>query len=323
PAAFQSMMNDIFRDLLGVSVVIYIDDILIFSDDLESHIPVVQDVLQRLIDNNLYCNFKKCSFHVNRVDYLGLIASDKGVEVDQEKVTKAMEWSPPRNVKNVQEFLGFVNFYRRFIPNFANVARPLYDLLKKDTKWNWTEKTQTSFEALKGYLTSAPLLIQPDTTEQFFVECDASDFATGTILSQKNSEGKLCPVAYLSKSLSPAERNYDIFDKELLAIIRAFKEWRHLLEGSEKPIQVLTDHKNLEYFAKAKELNRRQIQGEEEYEVEEIVNSRKRPRKPFEYYVKWKGYDQGSNTWEPLEHLEHAKKAIEKYHKKNPHAPRP
>ncbi|QRW22541.1 Retrotransposable element Tf2 protein [Rhizoctonia solani] len=222
PAAFQGMMNEIFRDLLDVYVIIYLDDILVFSLNEKDHEVHVREVLKRLQDNDLFCNIKKCHFHVKKIDYLGFIISEFGIEVDQSKVTDAMNWSIPKNVKNIQEFLGFVNFYRRFIPNFGNMACPLYNLLKKD-------------------------------------KCDASDYATGAILSQRNSEGKLAPVAYLSKSLSPAEKNYNIFDKELLAVIRAFKEWRHLLEGSELPVQVLTDHKNLEYFSTSQSLNKRQI----------------------------------------------------------------
>ncbi|QRW17323.1 Retrotransposable element Tf2 protein [Rhizoctonia solani] len=227
PAAFQDMMNKIFRDLLD--------------------------------DNDLFCNIEKCHFHVKKIDYLGFIISEFGIEVDQSKVTDALNWSTPKNVKNIQEFLGFVNFYRRFIPNFGNMAQPLYNLLKKDSNWRWESAEQQSFDGLKKCLTSAPLLLQPDTTRQFYVECNALDYATGAILSQRNSEGKLAPVAYLSKSLSPAEKNYNIFDKELLAVIRAFKEWRHLLEGSELPVQVLTDHKNLEYFSTSQSLNKRQI----------------------------------------------------------------
>jgi hypothetical protein len=259
PAAFQHLMNDIFRDLLDVHVIIYLDDILIFSKSEAEHPTHVHEVLRRLKENNLYCNTEKCTFHVKEIDYLGLIILDKGVQVDQSKVTAALNWAAPRNVKNVQEFLGFVNFYRRFVPNFANVARPLYNLLRKDNPWQWSASEQGAFDALKAALTSARLLLQPDVRKPFFLECDASDYATGAILSQKDDEGKLHPVVFLSKSMAPAERNYNIFDKELLAIIHAFKEWRHLLEGSEAPVQVLTDHKNLEYFAKSQTLNKRQI----------------------------------------------------------------
>ncbi|QRW26231.1 Retrotransposable element Tf2 protein [Rhizoctonia solani] len=259
PAAFQDMMNKIFRDLLDVYVIIYLDDILVFSLNEKDHEAHVREVLKRLQDNDLFCNIEKCHFHVKKIDYLGFIISEFGIEVDQSKVTDAMNWSTPKNVKNIQEFLGFVNFYRQFIPNFGNMARPLYNLLKKDSTWKWEQAEQQSFDGLKKCLTSAPLLLQPNTTKQFYVECNASDYATGAILSQRNPEGKLAPVAYLSKSLSPAKKNYDIFNKELLAVIRAFKEWRHLLEGSELPVQVLTDHKNLEYFSTSQSLNKQQI----------------------------------------------------------------
>ncbi|QRW24093.1 Retrotransposable element Tf2 protein [Rhizoctonia solani] len=259
PAAFQDMMNEIFRDLLDVYVIIYLDNIVVFSLNKKDHKAHVREVLKRLQDNDLFCNIKKCHFHVKKIDYLGFIISEFGIEVNQSKVTDAMNWSVPKNVKNIQEFLGFVNFYRQFIPNFGNMAQPLYNLLKKDSLWKWESAEQQSFEGLKRCLTSAPLLLQPDTTKQFYVECNASDYTTGAILSQCNSEGKLAPVAYLSKSLSPAEKNYNIFDKELLAVIRAFKEWCHLLEGSELPVQVLTDHKNLEYFSTSQSLNKRQI----------------------------------------------------------------
>ncbi|QRW20379.1 Retrotransposable element Tf2 protein [Rhizoctonia solani] len=259
PAVFQDMMNEIFQDLLDVYVIIYLDNILVFSLNERDHEAHVQEVLKRLQDNDLFCNIEKCHFHIKKIDYLGFIILESGIEVNQSKVTDAMNWLTPKNVKNIQEFLGFVNFYRQFIPNFGNMAQPLYNLLKKDSVWKWDLAEQQSFEGLKKCLTSAPLLLQPDTTRQFYVECNASDYATGAILSQRNSEGKLAPVAYLSKSLSPAKKNYNIFDKELLAVIRAFKEWRHLLEGSELPVQVLTDHKNLEYFSTSQSLNKRQI----------------------------------------------------------------
>jgi hypothetical protein len=188
-----------------------------------------------------------------------LIASGEKVQADPSKITTAVDWPKPNNIKNVQEFLGFCNFYQRFIPSYSKIAKPLFDLLHKDKTWEWSEKAQEAFDGLKNTLKSAPVLMQPNTKEEFFLECDTSDYATGAILSQTGMDGKLHPVAFYSKSLSPAEKNYDIFDKEMLAVIRAFKEWRHLLEGTGKPIQILTDHKNLEHFATKKGLNHRQI----------------------------------------------------------------
>ncbi|QRW23764.1 Transposon Tf2-7 polyprotein [Rhizoctonia solani] len=219
PAAFQHFMNEIFRDILDVYVVVYLDNILIFSESRELHTKHLQEVLKRLQDNACYCNLEKCNFYASEVDYLGVIANGEGVKADPKKITQAVDWATPRSVKGVQEFLGFINFYRRFIHNFSKLAQPLYQLLQKNTL---------------GALIESPVLIQPDPYKEFFLECDASDFATGAVLNQKGSDDKLHPVAFLSKSLAPAERNYDIFDKELLAVVRALKEWRHLLEGTTK-----------------------------------------------------------------------------------------
>ncbi|KAJ1300254.1 hypothetical protein OPQ81_005083 [Rhizoctonia solani] len=258
PAAFQHFMNEIFRDILDVYVIVYLDDILIFSENEEDHWKHVQEVLCRLRENSCYCNIEKCVFNADEVKYLGVIANGEGVRADPDKISKVVDWATPRTVRGVQEFLGFTNFYRRFIKSFSNRAHPLYNLLRKDVAWKWGDEEDKSFQDLKTALVDSPVLIQPDISKEFFLECDASDYATGAILSQKGSDDKLHPVAFLSKTLSPAERNYDIFDKELLAVIRALREWRHLLEGSEIPVKILTDHKNLEYFQTKKELNKRQ-----------------------------------------------------------------
>ncbi|CUA68987.1 Transposon Tf2-12 polyprotein [Rhizoctonia solani] len=259
PAAFQHFMNDIFRDILDVYVVVYLDDILIFSKSQEEHVKHVQEVLKRLRDNACYCNLEKCFFFKSEVEYLGVIANGEGVRANPDKITKAVDWATPRSVKGVQEFLGFINFYRRFIKDFNKLAVPLYRLINKNVPWTWGTAEEESFNALKKALMDSPILIQPDPSKEFFLECDASDFATGAILNQKGSDDKLHPVAYLSKTLAPAERNYDIYDKELLAVIRALKEWRHLLEGTEIPVKILTDHKNLEYWTTKRDLSRRQM----------------------------------------------------------------
>ena len=164
---------------------------------------------------------------VPEVHYLGVIANREGVCVDPEKVTKAVDWATPQTIKNIQEFLGFINFYKRFIHNFNNIARPMFRLLSKDTPWKWDVEEENSFNNLKEALKESPVLIQPDVTKEFLLECDASDFATSAVLNQIGPDKKMHPVAFLSKTLAPAERNYDIYDKELLAIIRALKEWRH------------------------------------------------------------------------------------------------
>ena len=170
-----------------------------------------------------------------------------------------MEWPTPTNKWEVQSFLGFTNFYWQFIKDFSDHARPLFDLTRNDCKWHWGTAKQTAFDGLKGSMTTAPVLVSPDSTRPFRIEADSSDFATGAVLSQTSAEdGKWHPVAFFSKSLSPVERNYEIHDKEMLAIIRALQEWQHFVEGAEHQCEIWTDHKNLEYFMTAKQLNRRQ-----------------------------------------------------------------
>ncbi|KAG8725386.1 hypothetical protein FRC09_000597, partial [Ceratobasidium sp. 395] len=221
PATFQHLMNDILCDILDVFVIVYLHDILIFSKDPRDHPGHVKEVLSCLKKHNLYCNLEKCFFDITEIDYLGLIVLPEGVCVDQEKVTKAVDWKAPHNVKSLQEFLGFVNFYRKFVPYYSTKARTLFNLLRKDTVWNWDKDAQEAYEALKQTLKSAPLLIQPDPAKHFYLETDASDYATGGVLSQIAEDGKMHPIAFLSKSSSPAERNYDIYNKELLAVIKS------------------------------------------------------------------------------------------------------
>ena len=259
PATFQTMMNDIFRDLIAQgSVCVYLDDILIFTKTLEEHRLIVREVMSRLRAYKLYLKPEKCEFERTKVEYLGLIVSEGRVEMDPVKVAGVAEWPEPRNRKEVQSFLGFVNFYRRFIKDFSHIGRPLFDLTKQNTPWTWGEEQKVSFRELKDRVTTTPILIAPNDEKPYRVEADSSDFATGAILSQQGEDEKWHPIAFYSKSLSPVERNYEIHDKELLAIIRALEEWRHLLEGAKHPFEVWTDHKNLEYFRTSRKLNRRQ-----------------------------------------------------------------
>jgi hypothetical protein len=260
PATFQTMMNDLFRDLVAKGVVcVYLDDILIYTETLEEHREVLQEVLERLRTHKLFLKPEKCEFEKTRIEYLGLIVGQGHAAMDPIKVAGAKDWPRPTNVKEVQSFLGFVNFYRRFIRDFSHLARPLFDLTRKDTEWKWEEGQQAAFDGLKEAITSAPVLLFPDDGRPYRVEADSSDFATGAVLSQLSAEDeKWHPVGYYSRSLSPVERNYEVHDKEMLAIIRALEEWRHLLEGAKHRVEIWTDHKNLEYFRSAKKLNRRQ-----------------------------------------------------------------
>jgi RNase H-like domain found in reverse transcriptase/Reverse transcriptase (RNA-dependent DNA polymerase) len=234
------------------------DDILIFTETLVEHHRIVKRVLEILAKNKLYLKAEKCNFEQTQVEYLGLIISAGKMEMDPVKIEGVSHWPIPNNVKQVQSFLGFVNFYRRFIQDFSDIAKPLHDLTRKDFTWNWSDACQEAFDTLKKAITSAPVLIFPDESKPYKFEADSSNYATGAVLSQEGEDQKWHPVAFLSKSLSSVERNYDIHDKELLAIIRALEEWRHYLEGAQHKITIWTDHKNLEYFKTAKKLNRRQ-----------------------------------------------------------------
>jgi transposase InsO family protein len=260
PATFQTMMDDIFRDLVAEGVVcIYLDDILIFTQERKEHQRVTRLVLERLRQHKLFLKPDKCDFEQTAIEYLGLIISEGQVSMDPVKVAGVRDWPVPANKKEVQSFLGFVNFYRRFVQDFSHHARPLFDLTKKAEEWHWGTAQQEAFDRLKSAITSTPILVLPADDEPFRIEADSSDFATGAVLSQHTeTDEKWHPVSFYSKSLSPVERNYDVHDKELLAIIRALDEWRHLLEGTRHKVEIWTDHKNLEYFRTAKKLNRRQ-----------------------------------------------------------------
>jgi hypothetical protein len=183
--------------------------------------------------------------------------------MDPEKVKTIIEWKTPRSATDVLRFNGFCNFYRRFIRNYSKVVIPLINLTKKNAPFNWTQACEEAFELLKNTVASAPTLKPFDWTKEAVVETDASDFVSAGVLSQHDDEGILRPVAFFSKKHTSVECNYEIYDKELLAIVRCFEEWRPELEGSETPIKVLSDHRNLEYFMSTKMLNRRQARWSE------------------------------------------------------------
>ncbi|KAL0150648.1 hypothetical protein M9458_054065, partial [Cirrhinus mrigala] len=260
PSIFQAFINEVFRDMLHRHVIVYIDDILIFSENLETHINHVRSVLQRLIANKLYAKLPKCEFHQTKISFLGYVISAEGVTMDDHKVSSVVNWPKPHTVKDLQRFLGFANFYRRFIRNFSQIAASLTSMTRKGPKiLHWTPESNQAFQNLKERFTSAPILRHPDPEREFVVEVDASNCGVGAILSQRHgSPPKLFPCAYFSRKLTPAERNYDVGDLELLALKAALEEWRHWLEGAKEPFLVLTDHRNLEYIRSAKRLNSRQ-----------------------------------------------------------------
>ncbi|KAF8750517.1 hypothetical protein RHS01_09317 [Rhizoctonia solani] len=180
PASFQHFMNNLFKDLLDVCVIIYLNDILIYSKDNASHAQHVHKVLKRLMDNQLFCKALKCTFHVTLVEYLGIIVLDKGFSLDKLKIQAVQEWPTPTKLKEVQSFLGFANFLRRFVANFSHMTRPLHNLVKKDTPWKWDAKEQEAFQGLKDAITNAPVLCHADPTKPYFLETDALGAALGT-----------------------------------------------------------------------------------------------------------------------------------------------
>lgn len=259
PAVFQALVNDVLRDFLNKTVYVYLDDILIFSETLEEHVHHVRQVLQRLLENKLFIKAEKCEFHKESVSFLGYIVGSGQVKPDPAKIEAVAAWAQPKNVKQLQRFLGFSNFYRRFIQNYSQIAAPLTRLTSPKVPFFWSTDAEEAFQELKKRFISAPILVHPDPARQFIVEVDASDSGVGAVLSQHSpSDQKLHPCAYFSRRLSPAECNYTIGDRELLAVKLALEEWRHLLEGAEHPFVVWTDHKNLSYVKSAKRLNSRQ-----------------------------------------------------------------
>ncbi|XP_077166890.1 uncharacterized protein LOC143823989 [Paroedura picta] len=269
PGVFMNMINEIMHDLLYQGVLVYIDDILVYSENVESHADLVREVLNRLRKHQLFAKLSKCEFHRDAVEFLGFRVSQAGIEMDPGKVRDLLAWEPPRTRRQLQSFLGFANFYRTFIPNFAKVALPLTDLLKTKqggktasrpgTPLLWTPPCQNAFDKLKLLFTSEPVLAHADPSKQFTVQVDSSDVAMGAVILQEGEDGKLHPLAYLSKKFSGAERNWAIWEKEAAAVKLALSTWRHWLEGSAIPFVVWTDHKNLQALKQPRSLSAKQM----------------------------------------------------------------
>ena len=235
-------------------MVVYLNDILIYLDNMEDHIKHVWEVLQRLCQHKLFAKPEKCEFHLDLVKYLGYFLSPDGLTMSQDKVTAICDWPEPCKVKDIQSFLSFMNFYRRFIFNYSDIVVPLTWLTWKDAPWNFSDNCQRSFNRLKEAFTTAPILTHYQPGTPITIETDASDYVIASILSITCSNGEIRPVAFYSHTLTVPELNHDTHDKELLAIFKAFKTWRHYLEGSASLVDVVTNHKNLEYFSTSKVL---------------------------------------------------------------------
>jgi len=255
PVTFQTMMNKIRMEFLDHGVVVYLDDILIYSENMDGHIKLVQKALDRLEQHDLAVSLKKSVFHQEEVEFLGYIVKTSGVTMSDIKVKSVQNWAHPRSVKEVQIFPGFANFYRRFIKDISKVCKPITETLKGNPKdFHWGREQEEAFEELKKRFTTAPILSHFYPGRRTVVETDASDFAQGCIQSQYQGR-RLHPVAFHSRKLNSTERNYEIHDKELLAIMEAFKEWKRYLWGEEEPLTVYTDHQNLQFFLTKKVCN--------------------------------------------------------------------
>jgi len=206
PTTFQAMMNDLFRDLINQGdMATFIDDILVATDTEEGHDELVEEVLRRLEENDLFVKLEKCKWKVKEVEFLGIVIGPKGVEMQKEKIEEVLSWPAPRNIKEVQKFLGLANYYRRFIKNFARIAAPLYMLVRKEQKWKWEKEQKKVFERLKAVFTTEPVLAILDIDREMRVEADASDYTTRGVLSIKCEDGKWRSVAFISKSLNATE----------------------------------------------------------------------------------------------------------------------
>ena len=240
PATFQSLMSEVFHPFLRKFVLVFFDDILIYSVSLEEHQYHVSQVLQLLRQHKLFVNHKKCEYGKREVAYLGYIISGKGVAADPSKIKAIVDWPVSRNIKELRGFLGLTGYYRKFAAAYAHIAHPLTKQLKKD-KFSWSESATEAFNTLKQVMVSVPVLAMPDFSKPFVIEKDASDFELGAVLLQ---EYRL--VAFFSQTLGPQAQQKSIYEKELMAIVFAVAKWRPYILGIRFIVQ--TDQQSLKFL---------------------------------------------------------------------------
>jgi hypothetical protein len=236
-------------------VIVYLDDILIYSKSPEDHEKHLRAVLSALRQHKLYAKISKCTFGVTETEFLGHIVSDKGISTDPRKIQAVRDWPTPRTVTELRSFLGLANYYRRFVQGYSRIAGPLTSLTGKGCSWMWGEAQDAAFQTLKQALINAHILSPPDFTKPFTVRCDASDFAIGAVLAQGEGDSERV-VAYESRKLAPAEINYLVHEKELLSVVHSLKLWRHYLQGSQ--FTVITDNWAVRHVQSQPQLTRRQ-----------------------------------------------------------------
>jgi len=250
-AMFMDLMNRVFWPYLDKYIVVFIDDILVYSNSYLEHEQHLRVVLKTLRENQLYAKLDKCEFWLKEVVFLGHVISAEGIFVDPIKVEAVLKLQRPTNVIEIRSFLGLAGYYRRFIEGFSTIASPLTKLTRKEVRFVWSKEYEASFQELKERLTSAPVLALPSGIEGFVVYSDASKRGMGCVLMQ---HGRV--IAYASRQLKSHEVNYPVHDLELAAVVFALKVWRHYLYGTQ--VQIFTDHKSLKYVMSQKELNMRQ-----------------------------------------------------------------
>ena len=256
PATFMHLMHQIFRPFLDKFVVVFLDDVLIYSRTLAEHRKHVRQVLDLLRQHKLYCKESKCDFFREQVEFLGHVVDRDGIHMMESKVKAVREWPTPTSADDVRSFLGLAGYYRKFIQGFSDIAAPLTSLLKKETRFTWDTSAEQAFRKLIHAITTAPTLILPDPSKPYVITADACGFGIGACLMQDQGRG-LQPIAFLSKKLTDAELKYQNHERELLALFRALKEWRHYLYGSQFVLK--TDHRNLIWLLNQKQLSARQM----------------------------------------------------------------
>lgn len=259
PATFQALINDTLHEYLDDFVIAYLDDVIIFTKDTrEDHAEKVKLVLKKLSERRLFLKLKKCEFFKKELMFLGHIISTEGIKMDPEKIKAIQEWPTPKCVKDAQAFHGLANYYRQFIKGFSMMAKPITKLFKKNTRFEWQKEQQDAFDGIKKLFAEGDIRVHYNSQKPCVIDTDASDCAIAARLQQPDDEGRLRLVSCYARSLSPAEQNYDIHDKELLAIVSALKRWKLELQGNQHKTTIISDHDNLRYFMTTKELTRRQ-----------------------------------------------------------------
>ncbi|CAL8990790.1 unnamed protein product [Prunus brigantina] len=248
PSTFMRLMNQVLRPFIGSFVVVYFDDILIYSTTKEEHLVHLRQVLDVLRESKLYVNLKKCTFCTNKLLFLGFVVGENGIQVDDEKIKAILDWLAPKTVSEVRSFHGLATFYRRFVKHFSSIVAPITECLKKG-RFSWGEEQERSFAEIKEKLCTAPVLALPNFEKVFEVECDASGVGVGAVLSQDKR-----PIAFFSEKLSDACQKWSTYDQEFYAVIRALKQWEHYL--IQKEFVLFTDHQALKYINSQKNIDK-------------------------------------------------------------------